>query len=48
MDFDIQDGGEYDADGQVNGSITTPGAAAKMPLSIVGQAPQVESHGYWF
>ncbi|WP_407830675.1 choice-of-anchor U domain-containing protein [Verminephrobacter eiseniae] len=48
LDFDIQDGGEYDADGQVNGSITTPGAAAKMPLSIVGQAPQVESHGYWF
>ncbi|MCW5263606.1 hypothetical protein D5045_26840 [Verminephrobacter eiseniae] len=48
LDFQIQDGGEYDADGQVNGSISTPGAVAKMPLSIVGQSAQVESHGFWF
>ncbi|MCW5236663.1 Ig-like domain-containing protein [Verminephrobacter eiseniae] len=49
LDFQIEDGGQYDADGQVNGSISTPGAVAKMPLSIVGQsAPQVESHGFWF
>ncbi|MCW5236705.1 hypothetical protein D5047_10575 [Verminephrobacter eiseniae] len=47
LDFQIQDGGQYDADGQVNGSISAPGAAAKMPLSIVGQAaPQVDS--LWF
>src|SRR6218665_1832050 len=47
LDFQIQDGGQYDADGQVNGSISAPGAAAKMPLSIVGQtAPQDDS--LWF
>ncbi|MCW5238539.1 Ig-like domain-containing protein [Verminephrobacter eiseniae] len=48
LDFQIEDGGQYDADGQADGSISTPGAVAKMPLSIVGQAPQVESHGFWF
>ncbi|MCW5230532.1 hypothetical protein D5046_04070 [Verminephrobacter eiseniae] len=48
LDFQIQDGGEYDADGQADGSITAPGAVAKMPLSILGQTPQVDSHGYWF
>ncbi|MCW8235444.1 choice-of-anchor U domain-containing protein, partial [Verminephrobacter eiseniae] len=48
LDFQIQDGGQYDADGQVNGSITTPGAVAKMPLSIVGQAPQADTHGFWY
>src|SRR6218665_2055953 len=48
LDFQIQDGGQYDADGQADGSITAPGAVAKMPLSIVGQSAQVESHGYWF
>ncbi|MCW5231929.1 Ig-like domain-containing protein [Verminephrobacter eiseniae] len=48
LDFQIQDGGQYDADGQADGSITAPGAVAKMPLSIVGQSAQVESHGFWF
>ncbi|ABM57732.1 Ig-like domain-containing protein [Verminephrobacter eiseniae] len=48
LDFQIQDGGQYDADGLADGNITALGAAAKMPLSIVGQSPQVESHGYWF
>ncbi|MCW5260976.1 hypothetical protein D5045_12530 [Verminephrobacter eiseniae] len=48
LDFQIEDGGQYDADGQADGSITALGAAAKMPLSIVGQAPQVESHGFWY
>src|SRR6218665_1309958 len=48
LDFQIQDGGQYDADGLADGHITALGAAAKMPLSIVGQSPQVESHGYWF
>ncbi|ABM57784.1 outer membrane protein [Verminephrobacter eiseniae EF01-2] len=47
LDFQIQDGGQYDADGQVNGSISAPGAVAKMPLSIIGQtAPQGDS--LWF
>ncbi|MCW5231930.1 Ig-like domain-containing protein [Verminephrobacter eiseniae] len=49
LDFQIQDGGQYDSDGLADGHITALGAAAKMPLSIVGQAPpQVESHGFWF
>ncbi|WP_041950220.1 Ig-like domain-containing protein [Verminephrobacter eiseniae] len=49
LDFQIQDGGQYDTDGLADGHITALGAAAKMPLSIVGQAPpQVESHGFWF
>ncbi|MCW8171271.1 hypothetical protein D8B22_19710 [Verminephrobacter aporrectodeae subsp. tuberculatae] len=47
LDFTITDGGAFDADGQANGSITAPGAAAKMPLSIVGQAPDVAHGGFW-
>nr|WP_321161298.1 choice-of-anchor U domain-containing protein [Verminephrobacter eiseniae] len=48
LDFQIQDGGEYDADGQADGSITAPGAVAKMPLSIVGQASDAHSSGFWY
>ncbi|MCW5260211.1 hypothetical protein D5045_08140 [Verminephrobacter eiseniae] len=48
LDFQIQDGGQYDADGQVNGSISAPGAVAKMPLSIVGQASDAHSFGFWY
>ncbi|ABM59324.1 hypothetical protein Veis_3607 [Verminephrobacter eiseniae EF01-2] len=48
LDFQIQDGGEYDADGLVNGSISAPGAVAKMPLSIVGQASDAHSFGFWY
>ncbi|MCW5256189.1 hypothetical protein D5038_07455 [Verminephrobacter aporrectodeae subsp. tuberculatae] len=47
LDFTITDGGAFDADGQANGSITAPGAAAKMPLSIVGQAPDGTHGGFW-
>ncbi|WP_321162163.1 choice-of-anchor U domain-containing protein [Verminephrobacter aporrectodeae] len=32
LDFEIADGGPFDADGQANGVITAPGAAARMPL----------------
>ncbi|MCW8209355.1 hypothetical protein D8B24_20630 [Verminephrobacter aporrectodeae subsp. tuberculatae] len=48
LDFTITDGGAFDADGQANGSITAPGAAAQMPLSIVGQASDVAHGGFWF
>ncbi|MCW5231933.1 Ig-like domain-containing protein [Verminephrobacter eiseniae] len=48
LDFQIQDGGQYDADGLVNGSISAPGAVAKMPLSIVGQGPDALSFGFWY
>ncbi|MCW5323627.1 hypothetical protein D5039_21500 [Verminephrobacter aporrectodeae subsp. tuberculatae] len=47
LDFAITDGGPFDADGQANGAITAPGAAAQMPLSIVGQAPDVAHGGFW-
>ncbi|WP_265289303.1 SwmB domain-containing protein [Verminephrobacter eiseniae] len=47
LDFQIEDGGQFDADGAANGHITTPGAAAHMPLSIVGVAPEVMSQGFW-
>lgn len=48
LDFQITDGGEFDADGQVNGSITDPGAPAYLPLSIVGLAPEGVGAGWWF
>ncbi|MCW5256180.1 hypothetical protein D5038_07410 [Verminephrobacter aporrectodeae subsp. tuberculatae] len=48
LDFEITDGGQFDADGKANGVITAPGAAAQMPLSIVGQAPDLAHGGYWF
>ncbi|MCW5236724.1 glycosyl hydrolase [Verminephrobacter eiseniae] len=48
LDFQIEDGGQYDADGQVNGSISAPGAAARMPLSLVGQTPDGHSFGFWY
>nr|WP_322784307.1 hypothetical protein [Verminephrobacter aporrectodeae] len=48
LDFEISDGGQLDADGRVNGSITASGAAAQMPLSIVGQAPDGTHDGFWF
>ncbi|WP_265281860.1 Ig-like domain-containing protein [Verminephrobacter aporrectodeae] len=48
LDFEISDGGPFDADGKANGSITAPGAAAQMPLSIVGQAPDLAHGGFWF
>ncbi|WP_265645157.1 Ig-like domain-containing protein [Verminephrobacter aporrectodeae] len=47
LDYEISDGGPFDADGQANGVITAPGAAAQMPLSLVGQAPDA-ADGFWF
>ncbi|MCW8209144.1 hypothetical protein D8B24_19460 [Verminephrobacter aporrectodeae subsp. tuberculatae] len=47
LDFEIADGGPFDADGQANGVITAPGVAARMPLSLVGQAPDAVA-GLWF
>ncbi|MCW5239043.1 SwmB domain-containing protein [Verminephrobacter eiseniae] len=48
LDFQITDGGQFDADGQANGVIAIPGAAAQMQLSVVGQSPTAELHGFWF
>ncbi|WP_322784157.1 choice-of-anchor U domain-containing protein, partial [Verminephrobacter aporrectodeae] len=47
LDFEITDGGPFDADGQANGVITAPGAAAQMPLSVVGQASSVAHGEFW-
>ncbi|MBT9512428.1 MAG: DUF4347 domain-containing protein [Acidovorax sp.] len=48
LDFQITDGGQFDADGKVDGVITDPGAPGHMPLSIVGQAPDMGHHPFWF
>ncbi|MCZ8220948.1 MAG: SwmB domain-containing protein, partial [Acidovorax sp.] len=47
LDFQIVDGGQFDADGKADGIITDPGAPGHMPLSIVGLAPDVPQ-GFWF
>lgn len=47
LDFQITDGGQYDADGKADGVITASGAAVRMPLSIVGQASDTQD-ALWF
>ena len=48
LDFQIVDGGAFDADGLANGVISNEGAAAHMPLTLVGQTPEVPDEGFWF
>jgi hypothetical protein len=49
LDFQITDGGQFDADGKVDGVITDPGALASMPLTFVGYAPALPVDVYaWF
>ncbi|WP_321161776.1 choice-of-anchor U domain-containing protein [Verminephrobacter aporrectodeae] len=48
LDFRIEDGGAFDADGETDGIITAPGTAAHMLLSIVGQASDAQAHEVWF
>jgi hypothetical protein len=49
LDFQLTDGGQFDADGKVDGVITDPGAAASMPLSLVGYAPTLaDGSHFWF
>ncbi len=48
LDFALTDGGEFDADGLVNGVITDPGAAGYMPQSLVGYTPDLPDGGFWF
>jgi uncharacterized repeat protein (TIGR02059 family) len=47
LDFQIVDGGQFDADGKADGIITDPGAPGHMLLSIVGLAPDMPQ-GFWF
>ena len=39
LDFQLSDGGPFDADGQANGQIELLALAGQMPLSLIGQAP---------
>ncbi len=49
IDFAITDGGQFDADGSVNGSIAVTGGAGTMPLTLVGQPPDLPPGGsFWF
>jgi hypothetical protein len=48
LDFQLVDGGAFDTDGQANGSVGNLGAAAHMPLSLVGYAPPQPESGFWF
>ncbi|WP_265705947.1 hypothetical protein [Verminephrobacter aporrectodeae] len=47
LDFEISDGGRFDADGRADGTITAPGAAVRMHLSLVGQASDVAHGELW-
>jgi hypothetical protein len=49
LDFEITDGGLFDADGLANGTIVDPGAAALMQMSLSQYAPIPPAEGdHWF
>lgn len=48
LDFVIQDGGEFDADGTASGSITVPGLVGNLPQSATVHKPQVPTSGISF
>ena len=49
LDFKLTDGGEFDSDHTINGTIVDPGAAGSMPLSLVGYAPELAAGThFWF
>ncbi|MFC7410597.1 cadherin domain-containing protein [Hydrogenophaga atypica] len=48
LDFVIEDGGAFDADGAANGFVSAPGAVGSMPLSLAEHQPVVENDGFWF
>ncbi|MCW5230634.1 SwmB domain-containing protein [Verminephrobacter eiseniae] len=48
LDFQIEDGGRFDADGKADGVITVLGAAAYMPLSIIGKRSEDQALDFWF
>jgi hypothetical protein len=48
LDFRITDGGQFDADHTVNGTIVDPGAAGFVPLSLVGYKPEFPVDDPWF
>ncbi len=49
VDFAITDGGMFDADGLANGSIAVTGGVGNLPLTLVGQPPDLPPGGsFWF
>ncbi len=48
IDFAISDGGAFDADGMTNGSIAVTGGAGSLPLTLVGQPPDLPPGDFWF
>ena len=48
LDFEITDGGAFDADGKADGVITDAGAPAFLSLSIVGLASDPVEGDLWF
>ena len=47
LDFKITDGGPFDVDHQVNGTISDLSAVAFMPLSLVGATTPLPLDGHW-
>ena len=41
LDLSIQDGGPFDADGQLNGSVTLAGVVGQLPMSSTAPRPKV-------
>lgn len=48
LDFVIEDGGQFDADGLANGSISDPGAVGNLPQSITEHQPKLPLDHFWF
>jgi hypothetical protein len=48
LDFQIADGGVFDADGRADGIVTDSGALASMQLSLVGYRPDLAAGGSIF
>ncbi|PUE36626.1 DUF4347 domain-containing protein [Limnohabitans sp. Hippo4] len=48
IDFVIQDGGEFDEDGVVNGVIVDPGALGELQLSVMGSVATMPLNILWF
>ena len=48
LDFQITDGGPFDADGLANGVVSIVGAPAHLPLSMLGYMPDLAAGGFWF
>ena len=48
LDFNITDGGIFDADHTVNSQIDDPGVVGFLAVSLVGMHPDPVIHDFWF